>query len=176
MKSEITYRKLKPEEVEIYHTIRLDCLKNYPENFGLLYEEELKANNFKFDKIITAKSSTDFLMGAFFADGLIGICGFIQEKKQKKKHIGDISGMYVITSFSGEGIGAHLIKATISKAFEIPELEMITLAVAASNIAALNLYKKIGFKEYGRLNNYFKYEGYYETQVFMVLKKEEYFK
>ncbi len=172
MTNEIIYRKISASEIDLYHHIRLDCLKNYPDNFGVLYEEEVKANNFKFDKIIADKNATDFLMSAFSDADLIGTCGFIQEIRKKKNHIGVISGMYVMPAYKSKGIGKQLIQATISKAFENPEIEMITLAVAGSNTIAQNLYNKIGFKEYGRLPNYFKYKGEYETQVFMALSKQ----
>lgn len=172
MANEIDYRKLNPEEIELYHKIRLDCLKKFPENFGTLFEEEQKSKNFKFDKIILQKSSTDFLMGAFIDKELIGICGFIQEQRQKTRHIGELSGMYVMPEFSERNIGTGLLKATIQSAFENPILEKIILAVAAGNQIAQKLYLNNEFKEYGRLGNYFKYEGEYETQVFMVLAKD----
>ncbi len=172
MTNEIIYRKISAGEINLYHHIRLDCLKNYPDNFGVLYEEELEANNFKFDKIILETTSTDFLMGACDEEDLIGTCGFIQESRKKKSHIGIISGMYVMPAYKSKGIGKKLIEATISKAFENPQIEIITLAVAGSNTIAQNLYQKTGFKEYGRLPNYFKYKGEYETQVFMALAKQ----
>lgn len=113
-------------------------------------------------------------MGAFSDDLLIGICGFIQEKRQKTSHIGTISSMYVTTAFKGQKIGAGLLNATILNAFHIPNLEQITLAVAGQNETAQNLYKKYGFLEYGRLNHYFKYNGNYETQVLMTLTRQDF--
>lgn len=173
MTENIVYRKLESNEIDQYHKIRLDCLKKYPQNFGTLYDEEKKSSSFKFDKIITQQSTTDFLMGAFSNDRLVGICGFIQEKRAKTNHIGEISGMYVMTEFSGQKIGAGLLNTTILTAFENPALEQIILAVADKNQTAQNLYKKYGFVEYGRLKNYFKDNDKYETQVFMTLIKDE---
>jgi RimJ/RimL family protein N-acetyltransferase len=173
MTENIVCKKVEINDIEQYHKIRLDCLKNYPQNFGTLYEEELKSLSFKFDKIISQKSSTDFLMGAFSNERLVGICGFIQEKREKTKHNGEISGMYVVEKFSGQKIGAGLLSATILSAFAISTLEQIILAVADKNEIAQNLYKKYGFVEYGRLQNYFKNKGIYETQVFMTLTREQ---
>jgi RimJ/RimL family protein N-acetyltransferase len=171
MTNEIIYRKVRIDELEMYHGLRLDCLKKYPENFGTLYDEEKNSSNFKFDKIVSKKSTTDFLMGAFSESKLIGICGFVQEKRQKTKHIGEISGMYVTTEFKGQKVGAELLRATITTAFENAELEQIVLAVAEKNQTAQNLYKKFNFIEYGRLKNYFKVDSSYETQIFMKLTK-----
>ena len=173
MGDKIEYRKVESSEIEMYHNLRLNCLKNYPQNFGTLYNEELKSQNFKFDKIINQKSTTAFLMGAFKNEELVGICGFVQEKREKTKHVGGISGMYVLTEFSGQKIGAGLLNATIQLAFDNSEIELIILAVADKNQSAKNLYKKLNFVEYGRLQNYFKYKDNYETQIFMSLNKNE---
>jgi|688.fasta_scaffold787924_1 RimJ/RimL family protein N-acetyltransferase len=173
MTENIVYRKVEENEIEQYHKIRLDCLKNYPQNFGTLYDEEKKSSSFKFDKIIAQRLTTDFLMGAFANERLVGISGFIQEKREKTKHIGEISGMYVVEEFSGQKIGAGLLSVTILTAFAISTLEQIILAVADKNKTAQNLYKKYGFVEYGRLQNYFKDNGIYETQVFMTLTRDQ---
>jgi RimJ/RimL family protein N-acetyltransferase len=173
MNDKIIYRKLGLQELEQYHYIRLDCLKNFPQNFGTLHEEELESSSFKFDKIITENHSSDFLMGAYKNKNLIGICGFIQEKRNKTKHIGEVSGMYVKPEYNGQHIGSELLKETIKISFENPEIEQIVLAVVDKNQVAKNLYKKNGFVEYGRLNNYFKHDGEYETQVFMTLSRQE---
>lgn len=173
MKSEIVYRKLELQEIEQYHKIRLECLDQFPKNFGGLYIEEKTSKNFKFDKIIGQEDSTDFLVGAFKDNNLIGICGFIQEKREKTKHVGEISGMYVQQKYNGQSIGSGLLKFTIDSAFENPVLEKIILAVADKNKNAHNLYLKHNFKIYGRLEKYFKYQEEYETQVFMVLMKDK---
>lgn len=169
----VIFKKVEIHEIAQYHKIRLDCLRNFPQNFGTRYIDEKKAANFKFDNIIAQQSGTDFLTGAFYNEELIGICGFIQEKREKTKHIGEISGMYVTPEFSGQKIGAELIATTIQFAFDNPDLEQIILAVVDKNQRAQNLYRKFGFVEYGRLNHYFKLDGEYETQVFMTLKRKQ---
>jgi ribosomal protein S18 acetylase RimI-like enzyme len=174
MNENIVYKKVGVKDVEQYHEIRLECLRQFPQHFGTLYDEELKSLNFKFDKIIAQSAATDFLMGAFSNDRLIGICGFILEKREKTKHIGDISGMFVMPEFSGHKIGAGLLYATLIAAFYNASLEQIILAVADENKRAYNLYKKFGFVEYGRLPNYFKEKDIYETLVFMTLTREYY--
>ena len=65
MNLEITYRNLNFTDKEKYREIRLECLKNYPQNFGTLYEDEINSNSLKFDKVILQNHETDFLFGAF---------------------------------------------------------------------------------------------------------------
>ncbi len=171
MDNEIFFRKLNIDDKTAYHQIRLECLKNHPDNFGTLYEDELKSTEYKFDKIIDNPSITDFLMGAFDGEKLIGICGFIQEKKQKTRHQGELSSIYVKPTHSGKGIGFQLIESAIHLAFQIPELEQLVLGVVDNNPTAKRLYEKLHFKEYGRLEHYYKSNDKYETLVLMVLRK-----
>lgn len=171
MVDEIIFRKVSTSEIEDYHKLRLACLKEFPQNFGTLYKEEFESANFKFDEIITQDSATDFLMGAFTNNTLVGICGFIQEKREKTRHIGEISGMYVLPEFSGRKIGAGLLHETIKLAFGNSELEQIVLAVTEKNQSAKRLYEKFNFTEYGRLPRYLRFEDEYDGQILMVLTK-----
>jgi RimJ/RimL family protein N-acetyltransferase len=171
MKTLLQYRKLDPAALHLYKTIRLECLQKYPNNFGTTYEEEVETVKYKFDDIISNGHETDFLMGAFNDEVIIGICGFIQEKRLKTKHVGELSQMFVKHEYNGMGIGYHLLLATINEAFKNNDLQKIILAVAENNTAAQHVYKKCGFKQYGKLENYFKHNDMYETQLFMALDK-----
>ncbi|MBL1409918.1 GNAT family N-acetyltransferase [Sphingobacterium faecale] len=172
MKEDITYRIVHRNEIEQYHKLRLCCLKDFPQNFGTLYEDQLESSNFKFDKVILQNNNTDFLMGAFKKEKLIGICGFIHEKRTKNSHLGEVSSMYVSPRYSGMKIGQTLLLNTIKLAFDnIEILEQIKIAVVERNKAALYMYTKIGFVEYGRFQDYFKYGENYETLIYMKFKK-----
>jgi ribosomal protein S18 acetylase RimI-like enzyme len=173
MNSNIDYRILESKNLNEYKEIRFECLKNNAENFGILYEEEINSKSLKFDKIITEKNGIDFLLGAFENENLIGICGFIQQKKIKTRHIGEISQMYVKPEFNRKGIATGLIKLAIEKVFN-NNVEQIILGVINSNVKALNLYLKMGFIQYGFIENYFKQNENYEAMKFMVLTKEKF--
>jgi RimJ/RimL family protein N-acetyltransferase len=165
------YNILTAQHVAHYRKIRMECLKNYTKNFGTLYEDEVNAASLKFDSILANGHNTDFLYGAFDNETLIGICGYIQERRTKTKHIGEISQMYISPAYSGKGIATELLKLVTNKAFANSETEQIILAVTKSNMAAIKLYQKSGFVQYGVLENYMKHNNEYQSQVFMVLKR-----
>lgn len=167
----LVFRKLHAQDLEAYHAIRLASLKRHPENFGMLYEEQVKEGTFKFDTVIAHSHPTDFLMGAFIEGTLTGICVFLQEKRQKTKHTGEISQLCVVDTQDGKGVGTALLQTTIHAAFQHPELEQIILAVAAKNVAAQRQYQKLGFQEYGKLKNYFQCGRRYDDNVLMILTK-----
>lgn len=173
MNNKIRYDKLNAKDLNAYKGVRIDCLRNHPASFGPTYEEETHKDELKFDPILRDHKKDDFVLGAFSIEQneLIGICGFMTEKRSKTKHRGDISQLYVQPAFQNMGIGKSLLEGTIEQAFSISRIEQITLGVVQNNIIAVQLYKKLGFIEYGRLENYFKSEAASYTQLMMALNQ-----
>jgi ribosomal protein S18 acetylase RimI-like enzyme len=104
---------------------------------------------------------------------LIGLCGFVRETRVRTAHRGEIVQMYVHPGYQGLGIGTRLLRQTIDQALSLPGIEQIVLSLVADNEAALQLYRRLGFVEYGRLKQYFKLRDGYLDQRFMVLAKEK---
>lgn len=170
----INYRLLNKLDKNLYRKIRLDCLENFPENFGTTYKEELNKKSLKFDEALDQVDPPNFIFGAFHDSNLIGICGFFQQQRLKTKHQGDISQMYIDPHFSRQGIGTKLLKLTVNKEFEIKTIDQILLGVMNNNDRAISAYKKIGFTQCGLIENYFKKDGKCWSQLFMILTKENY--
>jgi RimJ/RimL family protein N-acetyltransferase len=168
----ITYKTLSAVHLDKYRAIRLECLKNYPHNFGSLYEDELQSSQLKFDKIITENNDTDFLYGAFDEENLVGICGCIKENRVKTKHTAEISHMYLKKEYGGKGVATELLKLSIKKIFSNLVTEQIILGVVASNLQAIKLYKAIGYEQYGFFENYYKFDNKYESLVMMILRRK----
>lgn len=123
------YRKLKPEDSRDYREIRLEALKNHPENFGSTFEEEMKKPKFPYETYIEEQATGDFIMGAYDDKKLIGICGFHREARKKTKHFGTIIQMHVKRDYTGKGIGRKLLTSLIEEAFKIQEIEQLLLGV-----------------------------------------------
>jgi RimJ/RimL family protein N-acetyltransferase len=169
----IFYRQLTPVDYDEYRSVRLDCLKKYPGNFGTTYNEELNSKTLKLTDAIKNADQYNFVFGAFNANKkLIGICGFLGETRLKTQHRGEIVQMFVDPMYSGKGVGQTLLQLSIDKAFENEQIEQIILSAVASNENAMRLYKKLGFTEYGKLENYFKSDNQYTSQSFLYLMRE----
>lgn len=139
----IQYRKLLPEESKIYRNVRLESLQQFPESFGVTYQEALKHEKLRMELDIENQTRERFVIGAFKDRRLIGICTFIKDDNE----IGHIYQMYVAQSFQGNKIGAGLIDKTIKEASRQFENIDIYLEVKRNNLNARHLYKKIGFSE-----------------------------
>jgi len=169
---EIEFRKLRPEDSQSYRTIRLECLKNFPDNFGATYEEQSVLPKLAWEEFIEQQSPDKFTVGAFDGDALIGICSVNLETRKKTRHMGEIVQMYVKPEYAGQKVGLRLLQAAINKAFEYPHVEQLTLNVLTTNVAANRIYEKAGFTEYGLLKRNFKTESGYMDQRQMILFKD----
>lgn len=80
---------------------------------------------------------------------VIGLCEirpFLN--RVEHKHIGTL-GIAIIEGYRGKGVGSALIEDVLKRARK--RYSIVVLTVFGNNSHAQNLYKKFGFKEYGRL-------------------------
>ena len=106
---------------------------------------------------------------AFFKDRLIG-SSEITLLDKVKSHIGSF-GITIHSDFRQEGIGHKLMELVISESIKnIPNLKIIDLEVFGNNPNAFNLYKKLGFVEYGRLPGGINHQGKFVDTVLMYKK------
>jgi len=110
-------------------------------------EEERKVLE-KFLKNIKEKKGISLL--AFARDTLIASSGLTM-KSLVERHIGEF-GITIAKEFRGQGVGQIVMNAVISEAEKnIPDLRIVLLGCFANNHAAINLYRKMGFVEFGTL-------------------------
>ncbi len=101
---------------------------------------------------------------------LMGVVSFERESASKMKHKGLLFRMYVADQFAGQGIGKHLIDATVARARSLPGLEQIYLTVIATNTRAKYLYQSFGFNVFSHEKNALKNpDGTYFHEEQMVL-------
>ena len=104
---------------------------------------------------------------AFDGDLLIGNSQ-ISRNRWKERHVGTF-GISVHQKYRGLGIGKILASTVIQQAKENMALEKIILEAFLANKPAISLYKRLGFREYGRLPNGVKQSGEFMDRVFMYL-------
>ena len=99
-------------------------------------------------KEIEEKKTVHLLV--FSGDTLAGACE-IHMMDKTEKHVG-ILGITIAKNFRGDGLGKMLMNLIIEEAKkELPGLKIITLQVFSTNEIAINLYKSVGFINYGLL-------------------------
>jgi ribosomal protein S18 acetylase RimI-like enzyme len=106
---------------------------------------------------------------AFIGNKLVGVSD-ISLGVGVKSHIGGF-GITVAQKYRSEGIGKKLMELVIQESIKkIKGLKIMELEVFGDNHIALNLYKKMGFIEFGRLPNGLKRQDKFSDSVLMYKK------
>ncbi|MBS0472066.1 MAG: GNAT family N-acetyltransferase [Proteobacteria bacterium] len=138
-------RRLEPADVDAFRTVRLEGLRNHPENFGSDADDEASYPLERWTKWIERGGG----FGAFVDVELVGIISFSAETQKKHRHQGSIGSFYVRPAWRGRGVADALMTAAIEEAAR--QVEHVSLTVTASNEGAIRLYKRHGFEVVGRI-------------------------
>lgn len=103
---------------------------------------------------------------------LIGHAFLERSNLQSLRHVADLN-IAVYLGWQKKGIGTILLTHVIEWAKKSGAILKIQLNVRASNSAAISLYKKMGFKEEGRLKNRVKIKDGYIDDIIMGLSLNE---
>ena len=127
----------------------------------------------------TLETESKFLSGAL-TDGSLGIGSFlvvevdgkiigtggvrIDESGKSRTRHRTTFGISILDGYRGKGIGSAMMEISIDHARNFLEnISLITLTAFADNHPAINLYKKYGFVEVGRLEKaYYRQEKYWD--------------
>lgn len=119
----------------------------------------------------TKDRNDSFTIGAYAKNTLAGVASFARdgEEKEKLRHKGLLSTMYVSKEFRGRGIAKQLLGEIIKRVKAVPDIEQINLIVVRDNVKAKRLYEKFGFEKFGTEQNSIKWNGKYFSEDLMVL-------
>lgn len=136
-------------------------VKYQGEEISLKQEDEYLKEYFR-----RAKKDLSVQLLVLSDEDVIGIATFdLDEGASSHEGVLEIS---VLSEYRGEGIGSLLLDLIIFEAQKkLPKLEIITLSVFAENSLAYGLYKKKGFKEFGRLPEGLFYKNKYQDKIYM---------
>lgn len=120
----------------------------------------------------TKDRNDSFTLGAYVGNILGGVVSFERdgENREKLRHKGLLSTMYVSKEFRGHGIARKLLEELINRVKAVPGIEQINLIVVADNMKAKQLYEKFGFEKYGTEQSSIKWKNKYFAEDQMVLR------
>jgi ribosomal protein S18 acetylase RimI-like enzyme len=166
----VEIRVLDEGDAEMYWEIRLEALRLHPEAFGSDYEESLRRPIEKVrERIRENRETGSFTLGAFEGGEIVGTTGFFREEGVKERHRGFIWGVYVRPQYREQGIARKLMQEAIRKASAVDGVEQIHLMVTTINTGARQLYRSLGFEEYGIEPRALKVGNEYYDEAMMVL-------
>lgn len=161
--------------------ISLDDVKEYAEmvndikvSVGLGYLSYTNIIDFESEKefLISVKKEKMFAVRLLENDELLGNVGF--NSVDLLNRMATMGIMLGNPNYQRKGYGIEAVKLILDYGFSFLNLRNISLSVFEYNEVAYNLYKKIGFKEAGRLRKAVEILGKTYDVIIMDMLKEEF--
>jgi len=141
-------------------------------SFVLIYSETISREeelSFLKNLMEEIKKKKQVQLLAFEGNQLIGN-GAARIRRNQLRDVASM-GISILKDFRGEGIGELLFSQIMQETKRVlPNLRIFQLEVFGGNKIAINLYKKLGFKEYGRLQDAVKRNNNFEDEILMYKK------
>ena len=121
------------------------------------------------DRVLRAARSGDgALRAAYTGRRLVGLGYWLRYARPTNRQHADLEKVAVASEAHGQGIGRSLTSALVEDA-RGAGIEVLTLDARADNTRALDLYRSLGFSEYGRLPDFVAMGGRRYDKVFYML-------
>jgi ribosomal protein S18 acetylase RimI-like enzyme len=154
-------------EAPAWRALRLEALRAHPLAFMSSYEESVERDLAFFADRIPQPGGADVLFGVYVGDDLRGCAGFGREPGLKEKHKGFMWGVYLRPDLRGRGIGEALVGRVIDHARG--QVSLLRCSVTIENTAACELYRRMGFIDYGIEPRSLRYEGVDYDEALLVI-------
>lgn len=164
-------RELTKADVDPYRALRRTALLTNPEAFGETVTEWDARTPAEIGYRIQAKTQPNlhFMLGAFEAGQMVGMMGFTQQERLKRRHKGTLWSVYVLPEYRSQGIGRKMLDDLLSRVRQVPQIEQVNLSVWAENKTAVSLYTSRGFIPCWLEKNSFKTDTTYLDELHMTL-------
>jgi len=143
-------RRLVGADAPAYRELMLHAYAAAPDAFTSTPEERAQEVPAWWVRRICDPAGLGVGFGAFHAAGtLAGAVALEYSSKPKTRHKAHLIGMFVRESARGTGVGAALVRAALDHARDVAQAQVVTLTVTLGNTAAVELYRRAGFVEWG---------------------------
>ncbi len=145
--------QLDPEDWRRYRALRLDALRQEPEAFASNLDENIARPDSYWRRRLEEASvgQYDWLLFAQHDNALVGMVGALDKGVPQTVEIG---AMYVMPAQRGRGIGERLLHAILDLiARSRLDVVQAELTVRTSQVAALSVYRRMGFEPVKNVEN-----------------------
>lgn len=163
---DIIFRELNEADASAYQVLRMKALKEEPHAFTRSYDDECTLSNHDFEVHITATDNR-FTLGVFDGNNLVACVHFSRPPQSQKRHLGEVTDLYVEPSYRSEDIGKDLLSDCIERATDMPYLAYLDATCSSDSIHAMRLFERAGFEVWGVETNAIHVNGKAVTQLHM---------
>ena len=165
----IVIGQLSPDDWPKYREIRLQALQTSPTSFASTYDEcVVYPDEYWRSQLEKSKRKEELLvLCALDQEKVVGMIVLQWHNKSIVKHVTEIHGVYVTSSYRGQGVGKLLLDAVIAAAKQDLHCTKVKLGVNAENTKALKLYTSYGFKVVGKHERELRYGSVYCDELLL---------
>lgn len=165
----IEIRRLRPEEMDHWFTMRIESLNDSPSAFLASPEIELAQGVEFFRSRMRDGGDDNIIFACFEGEQIVGSVGLYRESPPKARHKATIWGMYVRPEYRQKAIGKKLLQAAIDFGRDTLKLRKIDLSVESSREVAKRLYVSLGFQTWGHEELAMNINGQFFAEDYMSL-------
>lgn len=158
-------KKLSNADVDVFKDIRLEALRNEPENYAS-HARDWEGLSQQ-DWLLRMSDCTVFV--AFKDDEPVGIMALMPNRPSKMAHRATLIMVYVRKAERGTGLAGRLISKITQYASQIG-VSQIELTVSVENLAAVQFYLKQGFSQVGYIPAGLRHDGRDIDEILMMLR------
>jgi len=162
-----TIEILVPDQWKEYQEIKLKSLKTDPTAFAISYQQFFEQDEKEIKKDLSDPNCKNYITK--IGDRIIALARYSLATPENVKHLATIHAVFVDPDFRGKGIGYSLLKRMIDDLHNNPVTVRVVLSVNNENEAPKNLYKKLGFVQFGVGEKEMKVNGKYYDMAQMEL-------
>lgn len=167
----VSVRALRAEDAEAWASLRRAALEAHPLAFGATAEGGCAALvAFALARIALEES---VLLGAFLEERMVGIVGIRRERGPKERHKAYLWGMFVAPEARRRGAGTLLLEAAIEAARGWSGVDRVLLSVSSAAPGAEALYRRAGFRPWGREPEALRWQGASADEIHMTRGVEQ---
>lgn len=142
--------RLDPSFAAAYRALMLEAYAAHPDAFTSSVGEREALPLAWWEKRLDASPAADEQVFAVLRAGrLVGVAGLAFETREKARHKAKLFGMYVPPAERGQGPGRRLVDRVLAEAAFHAGIRVIQLSVTHGNTAAVALYERCGFRQFG---------------------------
>jgi len=161
-------RALEPDDAPAVIALRREALSTSPLAFGASLDDD-RGLSLESMRSSLASVAGFAVLGAFEGEALVGMAGILRLEKLKSRHRAMIWGMFVTPTARRRGLGSALLGAAIDYARSWPGVVQVQLSVFDTAEDARRLYRRAGFREWGKEPRALQWEGRFVAEHHLVL-------